>query len=76
MDYESSDRSLEPRPPTMDDLVELCKSLNEKNVKYVVVGGMAIINEGLTRATVDIDLLIDASSDNMEKNKRSIIVFT
>jgi endonuclease V-like protein UPF0215 family len=67
MDTESSDRPIESRPPTLDDLVELCKSLNSKNVNYIVIGGMAIINAGLPRATVDIDLLIDTSSKNMER---------
>ncbi|NWG28712.1 MAG: hypothetical protein HXY48_09300 [Ignavibacteriaceae bacterium] len=66
MDTERFDNSLESRPPTLDDLVELCKSLNNRNVKYIVIGGMAVINAGLPRATVDIDIMVDASADNME----------
>jgi hypothetical protein len=73
MDNESSNRSLESRPPTIEDLVRLCKSLNEKNVKYIVIGGMAVINAGFPRATVDIDLLIDPSSKNMEKIKEALL---
>ena len=73
MDYESSDRTLEPRPPGLEDLVELCRSLNEKKVKYIVVGGMAIINAGFTHATVDIDLLIDSSSDNVKRVKEALL---
>jgi hypothetical protein len=56
MDKESSNRPLESRPPTFEDLIKLCRSLNEKNVNYIVVGGMAIINAGFPRATVDIDV--------------------
>lgn len=67
MDTKGSDKPIESRPPTLDDLIELCKSLNSRNVKYIVIGGMAIINAGLPRATVDIDLLIDASENNMAK---------
>jgi hypothetical protein len=73
MDNESSDKSLEPRPPTIDDLIELCKSLNKEKVKYIVVGGMAIINAGLPRATVDIDLLIDSSIENIKKIKDALL---
>jgi hypothetical protein len=32
-------------------------------VKYIVVGGMAMINAGLSRTTVDIDLLKQTSID-------------
>jgi hypothetical protein len=73
MDNENPDKSLESRPPTVDDLVKLCKFLNEKNVKYIVVGGMAMINAGLIRATVDIDLLVDSSSSNIERLKEALI---
>lgn len=30
--------TLESRPPTLADLLELCRNLNEKGVKYIVVG--------------------------------------
>ena len=48
------------RPPTVDDLVLLCRQLNTRGVKYLVVGGMAMINEGMPRTTMDIDLLIES----------------
>ena len=31
------------RPPTQEDLVALCRELNQRGAKYVVVGGLAII---------------------------------
>ncbi len=49
---------LEPRPPTEDDLVLLCRRLNEVGAKYVVVGGFAVIQSGLPRSTGDIDLVV------------------
>ena len=58
MDDEGPYKSVEFHPPTVDDLIKLCKSLNEQDVKYIVVGGMAMIQAGLSRATVDINLLI------------------
>lgn len=36
------DRQGFSRNPTLDDLVRLCKSLNETGVRYVVIGGFAI----------------------------------
>ena len=50
---------LEPRLANTDDLVSLCRFLNEAGAKYVVLGGFAIIQSGFARATSDIDLLID-----------------
>ncbi len=54
----------ESRPPTIDDLLHLCHELNVRQAKYIVIGGMAMIQAGFVRATEDIDLLIEASSDN------------
>lgn len=53
-----------PRPPVEDDLVVLCKRLNELGARYVVVGGFAIIQAGFARMTGDIDLLIDTNREN------------
>lgn len=36
----------------------LFKSLNEANVQYVVVAGIATILHGYVRATADIDLFV------------------
>lgn len=73
MDTDNTNKPLESRPPTIDDLVDLCRSLNEKNVKYIVIGGMAMINAGLLRATVDIDLLVDYSTTNIGKLKEALL---
>ena len=54
----------ESRAPTLEDLVALCRSLNEAGAKYVIVGGMAMIQLGFTRGTEDIDLLIARGEDN------------
>ena len=46
---------LEARPPGVADLVSLCRSLNREGARYIVIGGMAIIQAGFVRATEDID---------------------
>lgn len=50
-----------PRSPTLTDLARICAELNRLNVRYVVVGGLAVIQAGYFRATEDIDLLVGPS---------------
>ena len=60
------------RIPTVEDLVTLCKNLNQYKVRYVIIGGFAVIHFGYIRATGDIDLLVDDSPDNVEKIKKAL----
>lgn len=60
------------RPPTIDDLVSVCRRLNEAGAKYILIGGFAINYYGLPRATEDIDLLVDPSADNISKIKEAL----
>lgn len=73
MDAETINSDYESRPPTIKDLLSLCKWLNEKNAKYIVIGGMAIIQAGLVRATKDIDILIESSLENQKKVKEAFL---
>ena len=45
-------------------LAEVCERLNQHRAKYVLVGASAMQLWGTTRATRDIDILIDKSVDN------------
>ena len=58
-----------PRPPEDRDLIALCRELNAQGARYLVVGGMAIIQQGFLRATEDIDLLVQRS----EENRRAVV---
>jgi len=40
------------------------ESLEKKEVKYLVIGGIAAVLHGVPRATFDLDILIEASSEN------------
>ncbi|HEX6159430.1 MAG TPA: type II toxin-antitoxin system prevent-host-death family antitoxin [Thermoanaerobaculia bacterium] len=62
------------RAPELEDLLTLCKALNAEGVRYVLIGGFAVILHGFVRATKDIDLLIDASSENVQRLKRAMAV--
>jgi hypothetical protein len=46
---------------------EEISALNEKNVRYLVVGGVALVLHGVVRLTADLDLMLDLSNDNLSK---------
>ena len=60
------------RIPTVDDLVDLCRNLNAHGVRYVVIGGFAVIRHGYIRATADIDLLVENSIANIRKLRAAL----
>lgn len=60
------------RAPELEDLLALCKALNA--VRYVLIGGFAVILHGFVRATKDIDLLVDSSAENIQRLKRAMAV--
>jgi hypothetical protein len=47
--------------------VALCRQLNQRGARYVVVGGFAIIAAGMPRVTGDIDLMVAVDSENEAK---------
>lgn len=55
---------LEPREPTVEDLVELCRELNQRQARYVVIGGFAVLVAGYNRRTMDVDLIVAADAEN------------
>ena len=62
----------ESRPPTLEDLLLLCRSLNQAGARYLVVGGFAVMQHGFTRATEDIDLLVESSLENQARVKKGL----
>ena len=58
------DSALEPREPTVEDLRDLCRELNQRGARYVVIGGFAIRAAGYIRRTMDVDLLVATDPDN------------
>lgn len=61
-----------PRSPGQEDLFTLCRELNAQSAKYIVVGGMAMIQQGHLRATEDIDLLLASSRSNIERVRKAL----
>ena len=68
---DSPDRG-DSRAPELEDLVALCRSLEREGVRYVLIGGFAVILHGLVRTTKDIDLLVDPSEENVRSIKRAL----
>jgi len=52
---------------TLEQLLKICKNFNEYEVKYVIVGGIAIILHGFERKTMDVDIIIVPSKENVIK---------
>ena len=55
------------REPQLDDLARLGRALNAHQVRYVLIGGFAVIAHGGARTTKDIDLLIDPTPQNVAR---------
>lgn len=55
-----------------ESLLELCRAFNRHDVKYVVVGGFAVIMHGGARMTEDIDFFVENSPENTEKVKTAL----
>jgi hypothetical protein len=68
VDDESHDdgapEELVSREPSVEDVVQICRELNARGARYIVVGGFAIRQAGYSRTTMDIDLLVDPALGN------------
>ena len=53
----------------------LLRSLNDADVRYVIIGATAFAAHGWVRATADLDLFIDADADNIDRLRRVLIEF-
>ena len=62
------------RPATLEDLKSLIRSLNERNVDYLLIGGYALFAHGYHRATTDIDVLVPASRETGKRIKEALMV--
>jgi len=49
------------------DLIELLQCLNEYKVRYLVIGGQAVIVHSEPRYTKDLDIWVEASKQNSKK---------
>lgn len=57
---------------TEDSLGIIAKALREKDIQYLVVGGIAVIAYGYVRATLDLDLVLSFENDNFMRGLRTL----
>lgn len=48
----------------MLDYLAIFKKLNEKGIRYIVTGGIAVNLYGIPRMTYDVDLILDLEDKN------------
>jgi hypothetical protein len=54
------------------DVEAIFRALNEVNVRYLVVGGVAVVSHGYVRLTVDLDIVIDLEHENVARAMRAL----
>ena len=57
----------------MQGLVKIFQSLNNQGIRYLAVGGIAVIAHGYARLTMDLDLVVSLDDENIHK---ALVVFS
>ncbi|MGP8201606.1 MAG: hypothetical protein ACLQU4_19120 [Limisphaerales bacterium] len=60
-------KELASREPKVEDLRDLCRELNQRGARYVVIGGFALRAADYVRGTMDVDLLVATDLENEAK---------
>lgn len=47
-------------------------ALNQAKVRYLIVGGLAVVAHGFVRFTADIDIVLDPDSESMERAVKAL----
>lgn len=56
-----------------DEIINLFKALHDHSVKYILVGGFAVILNGSSRFTEDVDIWIENSIENRKNLNNALI---
>ncbi len=51
----------------MKTFEELLEGLSQSNIDYILVGGVAVDICGFSRATLDVDIIVERSKENIQK---------
>lgn len=51
---------------------QVCEALNRAGAHYLVIGGVACILHGYVRATTDVDILIERTTDNAQRTLEAL----
>jgi hypothetical protein len=69
---DDSDDAAYARAPEPEDLIRICRALNDAGAQYVLIGGFAVVAHGASRFTKDIDLLVDEAPENIARVKQGL----
>lgn len=58
-----------------EDFQDFIKAFNEAEVKYVLIGGYAVIIHGYQRTTGDMDLFVECTKENYIRIKKAFQLF-
>lgn len=56
----------------LGDIERVLDALNSAGVRYMIVGGVAVVLHGYLRTTADLDLLLDLEHDNLTRAMRAL----
>jgi len=62
------------RAATLDDLKLLLRSLNEHGVAYLLIGDYALAAHGYSRATIEIDVMVPATTEAGMRVREALMV--
>ena len=54
------------------DIEAILGALNNANVRYLIVGGLAVVAHGYVRATVDVDIVLQLERENILQAMRAL----
>ncbi len=69
---DDQDAAAYARAPEPEDLVRICRALNDAGARYVLIGGFAVLAYGASRFTKDLDLLVDDAPENIALVKQGL----
>lgn len=62
------------RAPEPEDVIRVCRALNDAGARYLLIGGFAVLAHGAGRFTKDIDFLVEDSPENVARVKRALSI--
>jgi hypothetical protein len=57
------------------DFQDFIEAFNVNNVRYILIGGYAVILHGYIRSTADMDIWVDKTKENYKKIKKALNQF-
>jgi len=56
----------------LDRFIRMFEALGKENVRYILIGGFAVILYGMQRLTRDIDIFVETDPDNIENLRKAL----